>query len=230
LILARRTYYDLIASLPSLPPRHDVERPPISEVRLRERLLLLDMDDAAVVRQWMDFVHWDRQSLDHTDDDVARAYHRLQQEITNPTLWTLIERRLDTRTLVAALRRRRAGLSPPKGVGQWLEKIRRNYHHPEFQLEGRYPWIGRFDQLIGQGQALAAERMMFEYTYQQVAELQPADPFAFEAVLVYLARWELIERWTSLDAVAGQQRFETLIKETLGEYAQLFAVDPIAAE
>lgn len=228
--MARRTYYDLIASLPGLPPRYDVDRSPISEVRLSERLQLLDPDDAAIVRQWFDFVHWDRQSLNHTDEDVARAYQRLQQEIANPTLWSLTERRLDTRTIVAALRHRRAGLPPPSGVGQWVEEIRRHYQHPEFQLQGRYPWIASVDRLMAQGQALAAERLMFEFTYQQLTELQPTDPFACEALLVYLARWELIERWTSLDVVAGQQRFETIIKETLGEYDQLFATDRTRVE
>jgi hypothetical protein len=109
-------------------------------------------------------------------------------------------------------------------------KIRRHYQHPEFQLQGRYPWIGRFDQLLGEGQALAAEKMMFEYTYQNLTELLPDDPFAFEALLVYLARWELIERWTSMDATVGQQRFAHMIKETLGDYAQLFAADRTRAE
>ncbi len=220
--MGHRTYYDLIASLPALPAHFDVERPPISELRLTERLRMLDLDDAAVVQQWLQFVHWDRQVLDRTDDDVARTYQRLVSEISNPTLLEMIQRRMDTRTVIAALRRRRAGLSPPTGVGQWVEKIRNHYQHPEFQLQSRYPWIGRFDQLLTTGQALEAQRLIFEFNNRELDELPPHDMFSFEAVLVYLARWEIIDRWTSLDAEAGQVRFETMIEETLGEHAQLF--------
>ncbi|MDP1562136.1 MAG: DUF2764 family protein [Pirellulaceae bacterium] len=220
--MGRRTYYDLIASLPGLPIRFDVERPPISGLRLMERLQILDADDAAVVEQWTNFVGWDRQVLERTDDDVAQSYHRLIGEISNATLLELIQHRMDTRTIIAAIRRRRAGMPPPTGVGQWVDKIRRDFQHPQFQLQTLYPWIGRFDQLMGEGQALEAQRIVFEFNYRELEELAPNDMFSFEAILIYLVRWEIIDRWTSLDEAAGKTRFETMIRETLGEYAHLF--------
>lgn len=220
--MGRRTYYDLIASLPGLPIRFDVERPPISQLRLMERLQILDADDATVVEQWTNFVGWDRQVLEQTDEDIAQSYQRLIGEISNTTLLELIQRRMDTRTIIAAVRRRRAGMPAPTGVGQWVDKIRRDYQHPQFQLQTLYPWIGRFDQLLGEGQALEAQRIIFEFNYRELEELAPDDMFSFEALLIYLARWEIIDRWTSLDEAAGKTRFETMIRETLGEYAHLF--------
>jgi len=217
-----RSYYALIASLPGLPPDYDVERPPISYPRLMERLKMLDLDDAAVVDQWTNFVYWDRQALGRTGQEVARAYQQLRQEISNETLLEMIEIRMDTRTIIAALRRRRAGLSPPFGVGQWGEKIRRHYQHPEFQLQGRYPWIGRMDQLMAEGQAMEAQRLLFDVSYRQLDRMSQRYTFSFEAVLFYLARWEIIDRWTSRDAAVGKERFETMIRETLGEHAHLF--------
>lgn len=220
--MGRRTYYDLIASLPGLPLRFDVDRPPISQLRLNERLQMLEPDDAAVVDQWTNFVNWDRQVLDRSDDDVAISYQRLISEISNSFLLELVRRRMDTRTIIAAVRRRRAGMSPPTGLGQWVDKIRRDYQHPQFQLQTLYPWIGRFDQLLNEGQALEAQRIIFEFNYRELEELAPNDMFSFEALLIYLARWEIIDRWTSLDEAAGKTRFETMIRETLGEYAHLF--------
>jgi hypothetical protein len=220
--VGRRTYYDLIASLPGLPIRFDVERPPISQLRLMERLQILDADDATVVEQWTNFVGWDRQVLEQTDEDIAQSYQRLIGEISNTTLLELIQRRMDTRTIIAAVRRRRAGMPAPTGVGQWVDKIRRDFQHPQFQLQTLYPWIGRFDQLLGEGQALEAQRIIFEFNYRELEELAPDDMFSFEALLIYLARWEIIDRWTSLDEAAGKTRFETMIRETLGEHAHLF--------
>jgi hypothetical protein len=39
---------------------------------------------------------------------------------------------------------------------------------------------------------------------------------------LYLARWEIIDRCTSRDAEAGRERFDNLITETLGDYANLY--------
>ena len=43
--------------------------------------------------------------------------------------------------------------------------------------------------------------------------------FSFEAVPLYVARWEILNRWTTRDLDTGKQRFEHLMQETLGEYA-----------
>ena len=39
--------------------------------------------------------------------------------------------------------------------------------------------------------------------------------FSFETILLYLARWEIVDRWTRLDAAPGRQRFDRLLAQTL---------------
>lgn len=220
--MASRSYYTLVASLPPLPPDFDVDRVPITRSQLDERLQMLAEDDLAVVNQWRDYVTWDQQALDSTDDQVAQKYQALKRSIVNSTLWKMIEYRLDVRTIVAAVRRRRVGLAAPAGVGQWTEHIRRNYQHPEFQLQERFNWIGKFTSLLEADDALAAQRLLFATNYQYWSRLNQQYTFSFEAVLLYLARWEIIDRWTSRDLRAGQERFHSILTETLGEYAHLF--------
>lgn len=212
----------LIASLPSLPPSFDTERPPISRARLQERLRLLDPRDAAVLEQVVAFLAWDRQPLDRSDWEVIATYERLMDSISNPLVRELITSRVDIRTIVSGLRRRRAGLPTPPGVGQWVDHIRRNFQHPEFNLHGRYPWIGRLDRLMAEGDPQPAQRLLFEITYRQWSRMAQRHTFSFEAVILYLARWEIIDRWTSQNAAIGRERFQNLISETLGDYAQLF--------
>jgi len=211
-----------VASLPALPSHIDVERVPITLPRLEERLQMLEVDDLAVVDQWDRFVRWDQQLLDRTDDDVADKHRQLRQEISNETLLEMIEYRMDVRTIVAALRRRRVGMSAPTGAGQWVEHIRRNYQHPEFQLQERFGWIGKFSATLDSNDAMAAQRLLFDSNYEYWSRMNQRYTFSFEAVLLYLARWEIIDRWTSRDPQAGQERFQTILTETLGEYAHLF--------
>jgi hypothetical protein len=215
-------YYTLIASLPGLPSHFDVERPPISSPRLLDRIKMLEADDLAVVEQWLDFTNWDRQVIDRTDDEIVTTYQKLMQEISNPVLKEMIEIRMNNRSIIAAIRHRRSGLPAPKGVGELAEHLQRNYQHPEFNLQSQYDWIGKLDQCLGEGDAEAAQRLLFESIYRTWTRMSEQYTFSFETVLFYLARWEIIDRWTTRDAQAGQQRFETMITETLGEHAHLF--------
>ena len=63
---------------------------------------------------------------------------------------------------------------------------------------------------------------MLGITWSRWAKLAEQYFFSFEAVLLYLARWEIVSRWTSRDATLGRQRFEQLVTESLDEYANLY--------
>jgi Protein of unknown function (DUF2764) len=221
-MMSSRSYYTLIASLPPLPPRFDVDRDPISAPRLEQRLRLLAEDDAAVIDQWRSFLVWDRQPLDRTDSEFIATYQQLMRAISNLTLRQMIQIRIDTRTIVCAVRLRRSGMPLTSGVGQWVDHIRRNYAEPEFNLAGRYSWIGEFNRLLADDDAIGAERLLFATNYSQWSRMAENYTFSFEAILLYLARWEIIDRWTSRNAEAGKIRFDSILTETLGDYAQLF--------
>ena len=220
--MLQRSYYTLIASLPHLPPHFDVDRTPITRPRLTERLRLLHEKDQRVIDQVSSFLAWDRQPLDRTDEEVIARYDELMKNVSNPVVRELINNRIDFRTIISALRRRRAGTSPPQGVGQWVDHIRRNWSHPDFNLAGRYPWIGEMQRLMGEGQARQAQRLLFSVAYRTWSQMAERYTFTFETVILYMARWEIIDRWTSQDADAGRQRFDKMITETLGGYAKLY--------
>jgi hypothetical protein len=218
----QRSYYTLIASLPHLPLHFEVDRTPITRPRLAERLRLLDAADQEVIDQVSAFLVWDRQPLDRNDDEVIARYDMLMKTVSNPLVRILINTRINMRTIVSAMRRRNAGATPPVGVGQWVDHIRRNWDHPEFHLAGRYSWIRPFQELIGEGAAREAQRLLFSVNYRTWSRMAEHYTFSFETIILYLARWEIIDRWTSQDTDVGQQRFEKLISETLGDYANLY--------
>ena len=217
-----RSYYTLIASLPHLPLHFELDRTPITRPRLNERLKLLEDADRDVIDQMSAFLVWDRQPLDRNDQEVIERYDNLMRTVSNPLVRALINTRINMRTIVSAVRRRKAGGSPPVGVGQWVDHIRRNWEHPEFRLAGRYAWIRPFQDLIDEGAAREAQRLLFSVNYRTWSRMAEHYAFSFEGLILYLARWEIIDRWTSQDANAGQQRFEKLISETLGEHANLY--------
>ena len=215
------SYYMLISSLPPLPADFDVERRPISRTRLLERLKMLTPSDAEVLEQLTDFLAWDRQSVDRTDGEVIARYEQLMATITNPLVRKLIDHRIEVRTIVSGLRRRRNGDGPPPGVGELAKTIARNWQHPQFNLQGRHPWIAEFDAKFSTGDARAAQRVLYRVVWDRWRRLAERYYFSFETVLLYLARWSIVDRWASQDYEVGRERFERLIEETLGEYAHI---------
>jgi hypothetical protein len=213
-------YYTLIASLPPLPPHFDVERTPISRPRLRERLKQLEAPDAETIRQLANFFRWDRQVIRQDEDAICQQYRELMQN-PQPLIREIVNHRINVRTIVAALRRRRDGLEPPTAVGDLVLPIQQRWHEPNFGLSQRYPWIEAFMEHAGAGRTEAAERTLFEFSWRIWSRMASRFNFSFEAVPLYLARWEIVDRWTSRDRDTGQARFEHLTLEALGPYADL---------
>ncbi len=216
------SYYTLVASLPAMPRYFEVERVPIAQPRLEKRLQMLKSQDAEVVEQLRAFLLWDRQPWDRTDEEVVSHYDELMSTTRNRLARHIVAFQMDIRTIISGLRRRRRGLPPPPGVGQWTDHIRKNWEDPQFGLRWQHPWIAEVDQLLDTTDCLRVERIKLGVTWNHLTRLAERYFFSFEVVLLYLARWEIIRRWTSRDAVLGRQRFEQLVTESLDEYANLY--------
>src|SRR5262245_9554331 len=214
----------LICSLPALPPRFDVDRLPITLERLQARLRMLEPEDAQTIGRMLDILAWSRQFAEVTDTAVVKRYGELMQEVTNPLVREVFAVDMDVRMIMAALRRRRHGLGPPTvGFGQWVEHIRRHFNQPDFRLGHVFPWILPFAHMLEQGDVLTLYRRMLGEIWVYLKKRAEDYDFSFEAVVLYIARWDIIRHWQQLQAERGRAVFEPLITEALGEYAKLYA-------
>jgi hypothetical protein len=217
-------YYMLIASLPALPPRLDVDRLPITLERLQGRLRMLEPEDAQEINRMLAILAWSRQFEEADDAAVVQRYGELMQELTNPLVREVFAAVMDVRMVVAALRRRRRDLGPPTvGFGQWFDHIRRHFSQPDFRLSHIYPGIIGVEQSLEQGDVLNLYRHMLGVLWTYVKKRAEDYVFSFEAVVLYIARWEIMRQWQQLQAERGQAVFEALVTEALGEYATLYA-------
>ncbi len=222
------SYYMLVASLPQLPVRFDSGRLPISWLTLRDRLRMLEPKDRQSTRQVGLYFLWDRQPLDRTDDEVIIRYHELLKQDDNPLTRHLIRSRTEMRLLLSAIRRQRRGLGPPNWAGKvagseaLTSQLRKGWNQPYFNLGARYRWVEAFSKLYDSGDVGEAQRVLFAERWTDWTRIAEKHTFSFEAVIAYLVRWEIIDRWTSQNAEAGKARFANLIEETLGEYANPF--------
>ncbi|MEE8297174.1 MAG: DUF2764 family protein [Hyphomicrobium sp.] len=224
----RHQYITLIASLPPLQFFDRAERLPINEIRLRQRLTMLQPADRRVVERTADFLAWQRQPVERTDTQVVALFQGMTDLAASyPVLMQAIESRMNSRTIMAALRRRQRGASAPTadepwGVGPWVAHIERNWDDPTFRLSGIFRWVEPARQHLIAGETLALERLLMQQIWHQVDRIAHANMFSFEAVVAYLFKWDILQRWLSYNRAPAQTRFEALVTEVIGEHEQLF--------
>ena len=201
----------------------EAERVPISRLKLEERLKMLQPTDASVIEEMGDFLVWERQPLERTDEDVVRHYDQFMETVVNRFARDLITQAMTVRSIIAGLRCRRLKLDPPHGVAPIAAHIARNWNHPDFRLGMRFPWIAEVDAKLNGDSPFDLERKKLDIAWLHVKRLSDQHHFTFEAVVLYLIRWELVYRWTQRDAKTGLEKFERLASESMGEFANMFS-------
>lgn len=223
----QHAYYTLIASLPWLPRFDRAESVPISEQRLTERLRMLQPEDALVIERGLAFLAWRQHPTERRDREMIDRYQQMMAVITDPTLHELVAFASDVRTIMVALRRRQRGLPAPTpgepwGVGQWVRSIEQHWDVPDFTLSTMHPWIPQARSYLEQEDTLTLERLLMNQLWDHVDRSIQSHDFGFEAVLVYLFKWSLLQQWLSHDTEAAKVRFDGLVSEVMHEHQQLF--------
>ena len=222
-MISSNQYYMLVGSLPAMPRHYDqAERLPISQIALQDRLRMLSESDAQIVDAILDFLVWERLPADRTDEEVFRHYLHAVNEMDHRFACELLHELMNLRTVVGSLRRRRLGLGPFPPFTPLAETIELNWKHPDFRLGARYRWIPSTEEILTSDQPFALGRTLLNYAWAYARKQSERFQFSLEAVIVYLLRWEIIYRWTNRDAAEGRDKFESLVTEAMGQYANLF--------
>ncbi|WP_459556712.1 DUF2764 family protein [Lacunimicrobium album] len=214
------SYYTLIASLPALPKSFEAERCPITWPRLQSRFKMLSDEDAETLLMLIDFLAWDRQPLERTDAQFDAHYESVMTRLKNPLLSRLVNDRINLRMILAGFRRRAKQEDPPLPVGELGAQIVRHWNQSHFGLEGRYAWIIDLANALGAELPQQVERLILSIHWRNWSRLSENHTFSFEAVVLYVARWALVNRWVSQNNVRGQERFQQSLSALVDQHVQ----------
>jgi hypothetical protein len=219
-------YVMLMSSLPSPEGLFLAKQPPLSRLKLDRRLRVLDPEDAETLRLVEDALQWHRLPMSITEEGVVARVRKALAGIDNEVLQQIIVDRLELRTCVAALRRRHRGERPPApgtcwGFGRWRDHITRNWTEAAFRLDRVFPWLREADRLMKQGDSMALERLLLQQAWKRLVRLSGEHEFDFEAVVIYVLKWNIVDRWGQYNGEAAVRRFDELTDASLGSYAKL---------
>ncbi|MEM0947987.1 MAG: DUF2764 family protein [Pseudomonadota bacterium] len=200
------------------------KKPPLSRLRLDKRLTALNVRDAEWLARIEGLLSWS--SYDRTSELstlVGRA-DALLTDLPHPTLRAIVTERMELRTAVAALRiRHRGGSVPtePWGYGKIAQRIAKNWADPVFGLGASLPWLQEAGDLLKKGDPLSLQRHLLDTTFRQLKRHGAGHYFDFEAVVIYVLKWNIFDRWAKADATAAAQRFSELSEEALRNFPHL---------
>jgi hypothetical protein len=219
-------YVMLMSSLPFHGPLFAAKRPPLSRIKLDQRLGVLEQEDALLLRRIEDLLQWRNIPMGFTDAELCNRARALLDGLEDGTVKDTIIWRLELRTIVAALRRRQQGLPAPGkeelwGFSRWVNHIAGNWNELTFRLEQVYPWLGEGVKLLRQNDTVALERLLLGVAWEQLGRLGAGHDFDFEAVVIYVLRWNIIDRWTRYNSDVAEKRFAGLVDAGLGDYGSL---------
>jgi hypothetical protein len=221
---APRRYVMLMASLPALGTRFPPERTPVSRAKLDRRLGMLAASERDTLWRIERAVQWEAVEADQPDRDLAARAEDLVTALNSARLIGLadaIDRRLQMRRAVAALRHRHAGRGAPApadapwGPGRLSERIAAGWNQPDLGLGRTFRWIGRAQELLEADDPAALERLLLGAAWDDLAERAGGHRFDFTAVALYVLFRDIADRWSRMDGEAARERFDALVAEAL---------------
>lgn len=217
----RLQYITLMSSLPHIGRIFTEHGTGLSKFRLDERLKLLRPDHHRLLDRAIGVTAWAGVGRYRTDAEIIALARSVMAELGEyPTLQALVQSRMETRTIIAALRRRRDGAADPGdvtswGFGRWCRRIQENWSDPGFGLSHFMPWVAEADQHLRSGDHIAMERVVLTHAFTQIDRLAAGHDFDFEAVVIYVLRWIIVERWTLYSPAKAAERLRQLLDEAL---------------
>ena len=124
---------------------------------------------------------------------------------------------------MAALRRRMRGDGPPPpetawGFGHAGRAIARNWTEPDFRLDGVFPWLREADRLMREDETTRpAERLSSSSPGHAPAPQRPESTSSTSRrSSIYVLKWNIVDRWGRYNAEAAARRFDELTQAGLG--------------
>jgi hypothetical protein len=216
-------YVMLVASLPAIGPLLSDKEPPINRARLFERLKMLAPEDQAELDNLVSIFSWAALNVTESDAAFLERADRVVSSLRGEDLRRAARDRLEIRTLIAALRRRHAGEDAPAegtrwGYGRFVDVIRAHWGAPDFGVGRAFPWVLAAKDKLDTGDTVGFERIALEAAWNSGTRCELGHAFDYEAVIFYVLRWSLNERWARYDADAAGTRFAGLLDAAFENY------------
>lgn len=179
------------------PPRHTAVPAYIREF-MKEYLVAMEKGE-------MSEVPW--------EDRLSARYYQYAMEVKNDFMAQWFELNLNIGNILAALNCRKYDLDRKRflvGEKEVAEALRTS-NARDFGLSETLDYLPELLRIAEETDLLMREKKIDLLKWNWLEEHTFFKTFDFESVFAYLLRIEMIERWTALDKVSGEQTFRRMV-------------------
>jgi len=141
----------------------------------------------------------------YEEKNYNEAFYSAMLNSSSPFLRSYFSFDLHLRNAKLRYTNKRLGINPDKGVFL-IEK-------DSFGEEVPFEEAAQLQRILETDDLISRERGIDKLIWEKVGNLNTFDYFNIDAVLGFIARLKIIERWLSLDEESGKQMFKTLIED-----------------
>jgi hypothetical protein len=219
------SYVTLLSSLPAHGALFSEKKTPLSRISLNQRLKQLKPEHQIILKDIEETFNWDKLPLSLTTDMFLSANKKLKSQL-NHDVQELLADKINLRTVIGALRYRHyhsnkgsenshaASLSGNWTSSRLKSRIEDHWSEPTFKLETIYPWLPEAIDLIKQEKILALETLILKSAWELINRHQDNQPFSFKSVIIYVLKWNIVDRLTRYDSSQAVQRYQSLIQNS----------------
>lgn len=225
-------FYTVMSSLPHLGASFKIAEPPILRLQLEKRLKLLPEEPQGLLYA-IELLLWRSWFMPkYTVAETHLLYvHVLKAK--SPFIDELAHWYLDVRSIIAAMRMRNVNKdleTDPKKI--WISPrcehhLIRHWDAPDFGLKALYPWMIQINSFLTNNDSVAVEELLLTSIWQHLSRIEAEHFFDFEALVIYILRWNIMDYWSHysqaevagrLDALCDFLEHEHLIAARLGGF------------
>lgn len=153
------------------------------------------------------------------DDDILVQYYRYVMQTRNSELAEWYTLNFNLTNVMTALVARRQGWTVAdyvRGEGDFCDALRTSAAN-DFGLSATWPYVADIIKIADETDPVAKEKKLDAFKWLWLDEHTFAEPFDIVALIAYLARVEMLDRWALLDVEQGRERFTQIIEDLRGE-------------
>jgi len=152
-------------------------------------------------------------------DAMMLAYYEYACTVPNKMMARWYQLNLDIQNILTALIARKQGWQISnyvQGGGPVVEAILEHANQHDFDLAGDFEYVKELMHCADTEDPVEKERQIDALRWNWLEEQTFLEPFDINALFSYLARTEMLERWSLLDVEQGKNRFTEIIENLRG--------------
>lgn len=207
-------FYMVVSSLPRMRASFKTLELPISRFQLEKRLTSLPNEQKSLLYAIESLV-WTSWFMPQYSLSKTRHDYQYILKSKLPFVVDIVNWYLDLRSIFAAIRMREQNKEVPKNpkdywLTHWGYKLLRQWNEPDFGLKSVYPWVPKVIADTTKNNTAAVEEFLLAYIWRHLSLIEMRHYFDFEALIIYLLRWNIVNYWSTFSEINVLDRIDEL--------------------